>query len=72
MLLDHEYSATGWGQDPIKLGKGEFVRPIEINWVPKHVLEDERWKHYSVVTNVFAYTKHGIVPIPRSKVGLCD
>jgi hypothetical protein len=50
------------------LQAGEFVRPIELVYVPKHVLDDERWKWFNKDTEVFCYTRKGVVPIPRYKI----
>lgn len=51
--------------DPLKLPTGTFVRPIHIDYVPKHVLEDPRWKYFDSKNEVFVYTYYGIVPIPK-------
>lgn len=50
------------------LSAGDFVRPIELVYVPKHVVDDERWKWFNKETEVFCYTKKGIVPIPKFKI----
>ncbi len=54
--------------DRITLPAGSFIRPIEKRYVPKHVLEDKRWPFVDHKEEVFAYTRHGIFPIPRNKI----
>ncbi len=62
---DYSYpSAKGNSHDLKILKAGAFVRPIQIQYVPKHVLEDERWRWIMTKTETFAYTSQGIVVIP--------
>lgn len=52
--------------DFVILPGGSFVRPIQLYYVPNHVLEF--WPGVDGQYHVFAYTHYGIVPIPRSQV----
>lgn len=52
--------------DSKSLDAGAFVRPIELCYVPKHVVEDKRWSGFNKNTDVFCFTSLGIVPIPRA------
>jgi hypothetical protein len=54
--------------DHITLEAGTFVRPIELKYIPKHVIEDKRWSHFNNEKEVFCYTPKGILPIDRTKV----
>lgn len=45
---------------------GTFVKPIELRYLPKHVVDDPRWNEYDVEISVFCYTSYGIIPLPRS------
>ena len=53
--------------DSKTLEAGTFVRPIELCYVPKHVLEDKRWRGIGP-DFVFAYTRYGIIPILKSRI----
>lgn len=58
---------TWWeGQELKTLKAGLFVRPIDWPYVPKHVIEDSRFRYVSKDSQIFCYTRHGIVPIPIS------
>lgn len=50
------------------LDAGVFVRPIEYCYVPKHVIEDRRWKGFNKTTDVFVYCHHGIIAIPLKSI----
>lgn len=45
------------------LEPGTFVRPISLNYVPDHIVEF--WRYFNSNVDVFCYTRHGIVPIPK-------
>ncbi len=59
-------SRKGGYSDPVTLPAGTFVRPIHIDYVPKHVINDKRWEYFNPNTDVFAYTSIGIVMIPKN------
>lgn len=68
-ILKEEYSypsGKGASHDLKVLKAGAFVRPIEQRYVPKHVLEDERWRWFSPKLEVFVYTSQGIVVVPKN------
>lgn len=48
------------------LEPGTFMRPIEIQYVPKHVIGDERWRFYDKDRDIFCYCRYGIVMVKRS------
>ncbi len=54
--------------DPIVLPAGSFVRPLELCYVPKHVLEDPQWRYFDKEIEVFVFTKFGIVAVPKRLV----
>lgn len=54
--------------DSLTIPEMTFVKPIEIRWVPKHVVENPRWQSFNPDKDVFCYCHYGIIPIPRSKV----
>ncbi len=43
-----------------------YVRPIELTYVPEHILD--KYPAYSKVYETFCYTKYGIVPILKSNL----
>lgn len=57
-----------WSTDPIVLPAGAFVRPIEYQWVPKHVKDDERFRDYNKEKHIFAYTRHGILMFEHTQI----
>ena len=54
------------GHDTRVLKEGTFVRPLELHYVPKHVLEANKW--VNTYDESFCYTHFGIVPIPKYKL----
>lgn len=51
---------------------GTFVRPIEYCYVPKHVKDDPRWRHFDQKTEIFCYCSYGMVPILREKIRVAE
>jgi hypothetical protein len=47
------------------LEAGTWVRPIDPYYIPKHVKEDDRWPFFDENTQIFCYTRYGIVPLPK-------
>lgn len=47
------------------LPANSFVRPIELRWVPKHILEDHKWRFFNKELEVFCYTYYGIIALPK-------
>ncbi len=69
LKYDHVYRVgTSWSSQSITLPKGTWVRPIETPYVPKHILEDERWKDSNLTINVFCYTPKGFCLIDRKDI----
>ena len=67
--LTEAYSCTSNnGGDYKVLDAGTFVRPIELRYVPKHVVEDHRWRYFNPAEQIFCFTSIGIVPIPRDRI----
>lgn len=54
--------------DLVELPAGTFVRPIHIDYVPKHVMEERRHRYFSPTTETFCYTRFGIVAIPNELI----
>lgn len=54
--------------DTKTLPEGTFVRPIEIQYVPAHILDNKRWRSFNSSKEIFCYTHYGIIPIPREKI----
>jgi hypothetical protein len=48
-----------------QLPSGSFVRPIKIEYIPKHVIDDPRWSYFDNLVHIFCHTKCGILPIQR-------
>jgi hypothetical protein len=47
---------------------GSFVRPIEYQYVPKHILDDKRWERFDKETEIFVFTRYGFVPVKRTSI----
>ncbi len=47
---------------------GDFVTPLTYEYVPRHVLDDIRWKWFNPDREVFCYTRKGVVPIPKDRI----
>lgn len=54
--------------DEKQIPAGSFVRPIELSYVPKHIIEDTRWRWFNKDLEVFCYTHYGILPIAKDKM----
>lgn len=59
--------------DTMTLPPGTFVRPIEIQYVPKHVLEDDKWKFFGASLSgcVYCYSSLGIIPVSLDIIRRC-
>lgn len=53
-------------KDQKTIPAGSYVRPIKLEYLPNHVLEDHRWRYTNKDTHIFCYTRFGIVPIPKT------
>lgn len=58
------YSPT----DEKVLEAGTFVRPVELQYVPEHVIQDKRWKWFDKDTDVFVYTRLGFIAVHRKNL----
>ena len=63
VLMD--YFTSGSISDQKILPPGTFVRPIDVRYVPDHVLNDPRWVFFNKEKEVFCYTSIGIVAIKK-------
>lgn len=61
--MDHHFTVDKYNNETLKAGS--FVRPIELPYVPQHVIEDKRWEWFNAKTEVFCYCRRGIIPLPR-------
>lgn len=59
-----KYSDT----DSKVLDAGTFVRPVEYQYVPAHVIGDKRWRWFDKETDVFVYTSVGFIAIHKKNV----
>lgn len=64
LTVDFSYGEGGM-YDRKTIPAGTFARPIELAYIPQHVLDDPRWQYFSKETEVFVYTRYGIIPVPR-------
>lgn len=67
-VLKEEYRFSVGPQDVRVLPAGTFVRPIELYYVPKHVVDNPDYRHFNKHEEVFCYTRYGIIPIPRKHI----
>lgn len=51
--------------DPKVLPVGAFVRPIQLSYIPQHVLDNNKY-NYDHKLDIYCYTRFGIIPIPKS------
>lgn len=54
--------------DSFTLPQGSFVRPIDPRYIPQHVLDNPKYKYFNKEYELFVYTKHGIIVVPKSIV----
>lgn len=47
------------------LDAGTFVTPLQLSYVPQHIIDDPFNKYHNDEVEVFCYTRHGVVSIPR-------
>jgi hypothetical protein len=66
-MLTEEVRFINYGETKT-IPKGAFVRPIELKYVPKHVLDSPNNRFFNSATEVFAFTRYGIVAIPKSSI----
>lgn len=64
--LKNAYKIPSKDAEAPTLPERTYVRPINFEYVPKHVLDDPQWRWYSEFEYTFCHTKYGIMPIPTS------
>ena len=62
-VLDKDHSCIFYG-DAVTLPKGSHVVPMDLRWVPQEIKEKHRF--FVDSSDVYVYTKYGILPIPKS------
>lgn len=67
-VLEEDYVFSEGAYDKKTVPAGTFVRPIEIQYVPKHCTEDDRWRNLDMTKYVYCYYSGGIIPFPKSSV----
>lgn len=50
------------------LAAGTFARPVELQYVPKHVIEDKRWAGFDKELDVFVYTSLGFIAVHKKNL----
>lgn len=68
LVSEHRYK-SGSAEAAI-LPEGTFVRPIDLKYVPKHVVEADLWRYFNSDKEVFCYTRLGIIAIPKELLRL--
>lgn len=66
-VLTEEHNCATSG-DSRMLPAGAFIRPIELIYLPRHITEADRHRYYSPQSDIYAYTRYGIICIPKYKV----
>lgn len=67
--LNREHRVPVSRTESKELPQHAFVHPIGLHYVPKHVIDDERWIGYDVENEyTFCYTRWGIYPIPNDAI----
>jgi hypothetical protein len=67
-VLTEELSmADGRGGHKV-LPSGSFIRPIDKKYLPKHVLEDDKFKGYNIDSYEFCYSSAGIILVHKSQL----
>lgn len=56
---------NGYLLDPKVVPQGSFVKPVDVYYVPHHIIELPENRLADFSTNVFCYTRIGFVLIPR-------
>lgn len=66
--LQEEHTIHRGIQDSKSLPQGSYICPIKLGYVPKHIVEADNNRWHNPETEVFCFTKYGIVSIPRYKI----
>lgn len=65
-VLTESHNVSLNNHDSRHLEEGSFVRPLEMIYVPQHVIDAHKW--FNVKNEIFCYTHFGIIAIPKYKV----
>lgn len=52
--------------DTKEIPEGTFVRPIKLEYVPKHVTE--KYKYFDKTHEIYVYSRYGIFPVPKALI----
>lgn len=66
LMEDFTYKVGLW--ESKVMPAGTFLRPVELCYVPKHVVDDSRWSRYDKINDIFCYSSYGFIPIPRKLI----
>lgn len=64
-MLTEEVHINITSHDTKILPAGAFIRPLEYEYVPKHIIDSNLWKFFNKETEIFCYTRYGIVAIAK-------
>lgn len=67
-VLTRDFMVAQNGRDYKKLPCGSFVRPIELRYVPQHVIDDPLNTFFDVKLEVYCYTRYGLISIPKKDI----
>jgi hypothetical protein len=56
-----------YGKERVRLPEGAFVRPVELQYLPKHIVDCiPAWYDHAV--SVYCYTRYGFTSVNRLKI----
>lgn len=67
-VTNEEIYIRNGNSDAKTIPVGSFVRPIEWQYIPVHIKEDKRWASFNKETDIFVFTRYGIVPVARKSI----
>lgn len=66
--LNQDVTVTLFHNEKKELPKGAFVVPIDLKWVPKHILDSDMGRWFNKDCHTFCYTRYGIVSVPTETI----
>lgn len=63
--LTEAYAHSAGPHDTIYLPQGSYVSPVDPYYLPRHIKELPEYRHMNHDTHTFAYTKFGLIPLPK-------
>lgn len=66
--LNQEFVYNWDIHDKKSLPNGSFVRPIELCYIPQHILDIPRNKSFDPEKEIYCYTRYGIMAIPKHMI----